>query len=132
MKKQVFLEIISNEFIAKNTLKLCLISEPGLKFSPGQFLNIKVDSFYLRRPMSVCDFDDKTITVIYKIVGKGTNALSQIRPRSVLDIILPLGNGFDIEKSKGKIALIGGGAGLAAGGRAAGRAGGGESLSVSE
>ncbi|MDR1241115.1 MAG: dihydroorotate dehydrogenase electron transfer subunit [Oscillospiraceae bacterium] len=113
MKKQDFLKVISNNLIAKNIFKMCLVCGCDLEFIPGQFLNIKIDGFYLRRPMSICDFENGIITIVYKIVGKGTEALSKISKGNKLDVIFPLGNGFDIKKSYDNITIIGGGVGLA-------------------
>lgn len=79
---------------------------------PGQFVNIRVENCYLRRPISVCDWDDKTITLLYKIVGKGTEIMSQLKVGASLDMLVGLGNGFSITECK-KPMLVGGGIGLA-------------------
>jgi len=78
----------------------------------GQFINIKIDGFFLRRPISVCDYDHKTITILYKVVGKGTQALQKMEPTMSLDILTGLGNGYDITKSGNRPLLIGGGVGI--------------------
>lgn len=78
----------------------------------GQFINIKIDGFFLRRPISICDYDDETITIIYKIVGEGTTALSHYQVGEKLDILVGLGNGYDTSLSGEAPLLIGGGVGV--------------------
>jgi dihydroorotate dehydrogenase electron transfer subunit len=78
----------------------------------GQFLNIKIDGLFLRRPISVCDYDDSTITILYKIVGTGTEAMKKMAPSAQLDILTGLGNGYDTSKSGSYPLLIGGGVGV--------------------
>lgn len=80
--------------------------------APGQFINIQLDGLFLRRPMSVCDMSDDSITIIYKVVGEGTDILSRMALGSDLDILSGLGNGFDINKGFEKPLLIGGGVGV--------------------
>ena len=79
--------------------------------APGQFINIRLEGKFLRRPISVCDYDDKSITIIYKVVGEGTEQLSKLESGEVLDVLTGLGNGYDITKST-KPLLIGGGVGV--------------------
>ena len=81
---------------------------------PGQFVNIELEGLYLRRPISICDWDDKTITIIYKIVGKGTEQMSQMQPGVELDVLTGLGNGFNPEPAvdNAKSLLVGGGVGV--------------------
>ncbi len=111
MNKSVYI-IKENVLIAKNTYKTILSGDTSSLTKPGQFINILLDGFYLRRPISVCDYDDSTITIIYKIVGKGTEKMSLLTPGDKLDILVGLGNGFSTEKSGNKPLLIGGGAGI--------------------
>ena len=81
--------------------------------APGQFVNIRLEGFYLRRPISICDWDDESITIVFKTVGHGTEALSALPVGTELDVLMPLGNGFDISAAAGKRpVLIGGGIGL--------------------
>ena len=80
--------------------------------APGQFINIKLDGFFLRRPISVCDWDSESVTVIYKVVGHGTEYMSGLTSGDELDVLTGLGNGYDMEKSGLAPLLIGGGAGL--------------------
>ena len=81
---------------------------------PGQFVNIELEGLYLRRPISICDWDDKTITIIYKVVGKGTEQMSKMQPGVELDVLTGLGNGFNPEPAVENIKslLVGGGVGV--------------------
>ena len=79
---------------------------------PGQFIDIAIDGLFLRRPISVCDWDDSTVTIIYKIVGKGTEAMSHMAPGSVLDCLTGLGNGFATDNGSQSPLLVGGGVGV--------------------
>ena len=110
MTESVF-TVISNEKIAKNTYKmLLLVNTDGAR--PGQFVNIKIDGFFLRRPISVCDIEENTLTLIYKTVGAGTDKLSKTEKGEKLDILAFLGNGYDLSKSGEAPLLIGGGVGV--------------------
>ncbi len=110
MKQSIF-EIISNECIAKDVYKMVLFGDTSDITNPGQFINIKLDGFYLRRPISICDYDDKTITIIYKVVGAGTEVMAKMSDGK-LDVLVSLGNGFDTSKSGETPVLIGGGVGV--------------------
>lgn len=111
MYKENIYKILSNEKIAKDVYKMVLEGDTQYITAPGQFVNIKISDKYLRRPISVCDCDDSTITVIYKVVGNGTEEMSQMQAGESLDVLTGLGNGYDITKSK-KPMLIGGGVGV--------------------
>lgn len=111
MYKENIYKILSNEKIAKDVYKMVLEGDTQYITAPGQFVNIKISDKYLRRPISVCDCDDSTITVIYKVVGAGTEEMSQMQAGESLDVLTGLGNGYDITKSK-KPMLIGGGVGV--------------------
>jgi len=104
--------IISNEKIARDVYRILLIPDACIltPVLPGQFVNIKIDDFYLRRPISVCDFDGNTLTLIYKAVGEGTKALAK-RSAGHLNLLLWLGNGYKIEQAARPV-LIGGGVGV--------------------
>lgn len=78
----------------------------------GQFVNIKIDGLYLRRPISVCEISKNTLTIIYKIVGKGTELMSKMKAGEVLDVLTCLGNGYDLSLSGETPLLIGGGVGV--------------------
>ena len=110
--KQVFYEIISNDNIAKDIYKMILSGDTSDITAPGQFINLKLNGFYLRRPISVCDYDDETVTIIYKVVGNGTEAMSQMCCGETVDTLIGLGNGFDTSKSGNYPVLIGGGVGV--------------------
>lgn len=105
-------EIISNEKIAKNIMQMIVKGDTSYLTKPGQFINIKLDGFFLRRPISVCDYSENTITIIYKIVGQGTEKMATMVSGDKLDILVGLGNGFDTSKSGEKALLIGGGVGI--------------------
>ena len=79
--------------------------------APGQFINIQLDGRFLRRPISVCDYDDTTVTIIYKVVGEGTEMMSALSAGETLDVLTGLGNGYDISQGT-KPMLIGGGVGV--------------------
>lgn len=110
--KQVLLTVNTNDKIALNTFKMILSGNVGGIVKPGQFINIKLDGFYLRRPISVCDKTDDTLTIIYKTVGNGTKEMSKLQPGAVLDVLTGLGNGYNTEISGQNPVLIGGGAGV--------------------
>ncbi len=105
-------EIISNEKIALNVYKMVLGGDTSAVTASGQFVNIKLEGKFLRRPISICDYDDKTITIIYKVVGEGTEQMSEMKSGEKLDVLVGLGNGYTIDKSGEKPLLIGGGVGV--------------------
>lgn len=106
------LEIVLNSPIAKDVFKMEMRSGDPLGIErAGQFVNIKLEGFYLRRPISICDWGEKTLTIIYKTVGKGTKFMSELGAGSRLSVLLPLGNGFNLSKSGDIPLLIGGGVG---------------------
>ena len=111
MKQEIF-EILSNNEIAPAVYKIILRGDTSPITACGQFVNIKLDGFYLRRPISICDFDKETLTLIYKVVGGGTEALSGMQKGESLDLLLSLGNGFDTSKSGQNPLIIGGGVGV--------------------
>ena len=110
--KQLYFDILSNECIAKDIYKMVLCGDTSDITAPGQFINIKIEGYYLRRPISICDYDEKTITIIYKVVGKGTEEMAKMPVGLKLDILVALGNGFDTSKSGENPVLIGGGVGV--------------------
>ncbi|MBQ9972102.1 MAG: dihydroorotate dehydrogenase electron transfer subunit, partial [Firmicutes bacterium] len=109
--KQSFFEIIENIEIAPNVMRMKLEGDTSAITRPGQFVNIKLDGFFLRRPISVNDCEGNTLTIIYKVVGKGTEVMAAMKDGK-LDILTGLGNGYDIEKAGDAPLLIGGGAGV--------------------
>lgn len=111
MKQSIF-EIKTNTKIAENTYKMVLGGDCSGITAAGQFVNIKLDGFFLRRPISVCDYNDNELTLIYKVVGKGTEYMAELGAGEKLDILTGLGNGYDLSKSGNEPVLIGGGAGV--------------------
>lgn len=111
MYKQDIYEILSNEPLTKDVFKMILKGDTQYITAPGQFINLKLEGKFLRRPISVCDYDGETVTIIYKVVGEGTKQMSEMRAGEKLDCITGLGNGYDISKSK-KPLVIGGGVGV--------------------
>ena len=109
--KQVFLKIISNKKIAKDVYKLELFGDVSSVTAPGQFVNIKIDGLFLRRPISVCNCENNTLTIIYKVVGKGTEILSKM-DNGELDVLVGLGNGYNTTLSGDTPILLGGGVGV--------------------
>ena len=110
--KQDLYKVTLNKKIAKNTYKMILSGDTGALTATGQFVNIKLDGFFLRRPISVCDWDSERITLIYKVVGDGTEKMAEIKTGETLDVLTGLGNGYNTEKSGDKPVLIGGGVGV--------------------
>ena len=110
--QQKILKIDKNEETAKNIFKMVLEGDL-CEHLPGQFVNIKVPGMYLRRPISVCDYEEGLLTVCYKITGEGTEALSRLKKGESLDVLTALGNGYDLSEAKELPLLIGGGMGSA-------------------
>ena len=111
MKQELF-RIKSNKRIAKDVYKLILEGNTDEITAPGQFVNIALGGFYLRRPISVCDYESGKLTLIYKVVGRGTEKLAGMSGGEELDILTGLGNGYNTAKSGGNPVLIGGGVGV--------------------
>lgn len=111
MKQGIF-TVTSNISLNKNVCKMVLSGDTSAITSCGQFVNIKLSGRYLRRPISVCDYDESTLTLIYKIVGGGTEQMSRMKEGEALDILSGLGNGYDLSESGEKPLLVGGGVGV--------------------
>ena len=111
MKQSIF-QIINNEALTDSVYKMTLSGDTSAITAPGQFVNIQLDGLFLRRPISVCDYDDSTLTIIYKVVGSGTKTMSSMVPGAKLDILTGLGNGYDLTLSGEHPVLIGGGVGV--------------------
>ena len=108
-------KILLNKKIAIDTYKLIFEGNFSKEISPGQFINIKIEDgyrFLLRRPISICDYNDSKITIIYKILREGTKVLSLKKENEYLDILLPLGNGFKIMDEYNSQLIVGGGVGI--------------------
>ena len=110
--KQGLFNIVSNEALTDSVFKMVLEGDTSAITADGQFVNIQLDGLFLRRPISVCDYDDETLTIVYKVVGKGTEAMSAMAAGQKLDILTGLGNGYDLSLSGEKPVLLGGGVGV--------------------
>ncbi len=109
--------LIKNTPIAKDVYRAVLRGDTSRITVPGQFVNVKLDGFFLRRPISVCDWtipfmgDEGELTLIYKVVGKGTDAMSRLKEGAELSVLTGLGHGFDVSASGKRPLLVGGGVG---------------------
>lgn len=113
MTKQAVYTVQKNQKIARDVYLMRLAGPTGAITAPGQFINIKLAGFYLRRPISVCSWDAAGIDIIYKILGRGTAHMATLPPGSRLDVLVGLGNGFNTAAARGKaVALAGGGVGI--------------------
>ena len=109
--KQGLFDITENVRLTENVFRMRLQGDTSAVTAPGQFINIKLDGFFLRRPISVCDCEGDTLTIIYKTVGRGTEAMSTLKSGK-LDILTGLGNGYDLSLSGSSPVLLGGGVGV--------------------
>jgi len=109
--KQLIFKITENVNLTENVLRMKLAGDTT-GIACGQFVNIKLDGFYLRRPISVCDLNDGELTIIYKVVGKGTEKMATLKIGEELDVLTELGNGYNTEKSGNAPLLVGGGVGV--------------------
>ena len=112
MYKQGYFTVAENKPLTASVYEMTLTGDTQYITAPGQFINISIDGLYLRRPISVCDYADGWVKIIYKVVGKGTEKLSQMKGGEVLDILTGLGNGYCIERCKSHALLLGGGVGV--------------------
>ena len=110
MKQGIF-EIIENIPLTENVFRMTLRGDVSAITAPGQFVNIQLDGLFLRRPISVCDCTEDTLTIIYKAVGKGTKQMSCMQSGK-LDVLTGLGNGYDLTLSGDRPVLMGGGVGV--------------------
>ena len=110
--KQVLFSVKENTPLTDNVYKMILTGDCSDITAPGQFVNIKIDGLFLRRPISVCDRIDNELTIIYKVVGKGTEMMSKMSEGNILDVLTGLGNGYDLTVSGEKPLLLGGGVGV--------------------
>ena len=109
--KQGYFDIIENIALTDNVYRMTLSGDVSAITAPGQFVNIQLDGLYLRRPISVCDVNENILTIIYKVVGKGTKQMSQMQTGK-LDVLTGLGTGYDLTLSGENPVLLGGGAGV--------------------
>ena len=111
MKQGIF-TVTANEKLTEGVMRMVLTGDTADIAGPGQFVNIKLNGLFLRRPISVCDLTGDRLTIIYKIVGKGTEEMALMEPGQELDVLTGLGNGYSLEESGEAPLLIGGGAGV--------------------
>ena len=111
-QKQGIYRVVSNEALTPLIYRMVLEGDTSALCATGQFVNLKIDGLYLRRPISVCDWDASTITLIYKVVGKGTEIMAKAVPGQEFDVLTGLGNGYNTAKSGEKPLLLGGGVGI--------------------
>ncbi|MDO4607668.1 MAG: dihydroorotate dehydrogenase electron transfer subunit [Clostridia bacterium] len=111
MKQSIF-EILENKPLNQNVYKMILKGDTSDITACGQFINIQLEGLYLRRPISVCDADTNTVTIIYKVVGKGTEQMAKMTTGETLDVLTGLGNGYDLSLAGDKPLLLGGGVGV--------------------
>ena len=109
--KQSLFEIVENTCLAPGVYRMKLKGDTSAITAPGQFINIQLDGMFLRRPISVCDVEGDVLTIIYKVVGMGTGAMSKMAG-GMLDILTGLGNGYDLAAAGEKPVLLGGGVGV--------------------
>ena len=111
MKQSIF-EIKSNVALTATVYKMELVGDTSDITSSGQFVNIQLEGLFLRRPISVNDCEGDTLTIIYKVVGKGTEQMAAMTAGQTLDVLTGLGNGYDLTKAGEKPLLVGGGVGV--------------------
>ncbi len=112
MYKKGIYEIVSNEPLTPAVWRMVLAGDTQYLTRPGQFVEIELPGRFLRRPISVCDYDAQTLTLIYKVVGDGTAQMSELQAGEKLDLLTGLGNGFDAERAVERPLLVGGGVGV--------------------
>ncbi len=110
--KQSLFTILSNTALTDSVYQMILAGDTSAITASGQFVNIQLDGLFLRRPISVCDYDETTLTIVYKVVGKGTEAMAAMTQGQTLDILTGLGNGYDLTLAGEKPVLLGGGVGV--------------------
>ena len=110
--KQGIYEILSNTPLTEGVMQMELGGDTSAITAPGQFINIKLDGLFLRRPISICDWDEHKIVILYKVVGKGTEKMRDMKAGEQLDVLTGLGNGYDLLPAGEKPLLLGGGVGV--------------------
>ena len=111
MKQSIF-TITENKALTKDVFKMVLAGDTSAITASGQFVNIQLEGKFLRRPISVCDWNEETLTIVYKVVGHGTEQMSVMKAGEQLDILTGLGNGYDLSLAGENPVLIGGGVGV--------------------
>ena len=110
--KEVIYTVESNVALTDSVYRMIMAGDTSAITGAGQFVNVKLDGQYLRRPISICDYDDRTLTLIYKVVGVGTEKMSAMQAGEKLNILTGLGNGYDLTLSGDAPLLVGGGVGV--------------------
>ena len=110
--KQVIFEILSNEALTRDVYRMVLSGDTSAITAPGQFVEIALPGKFLRRPISVCDWAENSLTLIYKVVGHGTEQMAALPAGTRLDVLTGLGNGYDTTLSGENPVLVGGGVGV--------------------
>ena len=111
MKQSIF-KIVTNEALTSNVYRMTLEGDTSAITAPGQFVNIRLEGKFLRRPISVCDWEEGKLTLVYKVVGHGTAQMAAMAPGESLDILTGLGNGYDLTLTGEHPVLVGGGVGV--------------------
>ena len=111
MKQSIF-TILSNKALTDSVYQMVLSGDTSAITAPGQFVNIRLSGMFLRRPISVCDWEEGLLTIVYKVVGQGTRQMSLMAPGETLDLLTGLGNGYDLTPVGDSPVLVGGGVGV--------------------
>ncbi len=104
--------VLENKPLTSSVWRLRLSADTSAVTAPGQFVNLKLNGLYLRRPISICDWDETSLTLLYKIAGTGTAQMTEWKPGDRVDTLAGLGNGYDLTKAGDAPLLIGGGVGI--------------------
>ncbi len=110
--KQGVMTILENTRLAEGVYRLRLGGDTSAITAPGQFVNLKLAGYFLRRPISVCDWAEDEVTLIYKVLGRGTADMTRLAPGETLDVLSGLGNGYDMAPCGPRPLLVGGGVGI--------------------
>ena len=112
MMKQSIFTILTNEALTPSVYRMTLSGDTSAITAPGQFVNIRLEGKFLRRPISVCDWEEGKLTLVYKVVGHGTAQMAAMAPGESLDLLTGLGNGYDLGLVGDAPLLVGGGVGV--------------------
>ena len=104
--------VISQRRLTDSVYEMKLTGDASAVTAPGQFVNLRLEGLYLRRPISVCDLEGETLTLVYKVVGRGTRQMAAMTPGQTLPVLTGLGNGYDLDKAGDRPLLLGGGVGV--------------------
>ena len=110
--KEAILEIVENRPLTGSVYQMTLKGDTSAISHPGQFVELSLEGFFLRRPISVCNYDEGTLTLIYKVVGKGTAQMANLTQGTKLSALTGLGNGFNDSVDCSSALLVGGGVGV--------------------